>query len=310
MAVFRRGQLMTGVRYSYHLVQPAHRRSNNVWIASMENRQADIDPAKVVIKSAIQVLLQNETKHLNALRGSNRIRQIIDTVVSTPAIVLEYVEGDLRSLSIRRKLERIEIKTIAKQLLEALAFAHARNIVHTDIKPQNILLSGFRDGVKYPKRSIKLADFANASEPSDHQISPKAFRSPESWLGLPWGTPADIWSFGAVMGSLMMGPYGELFGSSAKDDEDASIEILRKTNSMIGPYPLALLERAGGDWPALFKEFADMDEEEGGSLTWKMVVQDLKLPEGDGAFIERVLKIDPAERPTADALLKDEWLAE
>jgi hypothetical protein len=33
-------------------------------------------------------------------------------------------------------------------------------------------------------------------------------------------------------------------------------------------------------------------------------------PGEDGAFIERVLKIDPAKRPTAYALLKDEGLAE
>ncbi len=107
-----------------------------------------------------------------------------------------------------------------------------------------------------------------------------------------------------------MGPYGELFGSSAKNEEDAEIEMLQKQNSMTGPYPRALLERAGGDWPALFQFFADMDEQQEERLTWRLVMQELQLAEEDGAFIERVLRIDPAERPTADALLKDKWFAE
>lgn len=107
-----------------------------------------------------------------------------------------------------------------------------------------------------------------------------------------------------------MGPYGELFGSSAENAEDAEIEILRKQNSMTGPYPCALLERAGGDWPALFRVFTEMDEEQGERMTWRLVMQELQLPEEDGTFIERVLKIDPAERPTADALLEDKWFTE
>ncbi|KAH9218977.1 hypothetical protein DL95DRAFT_405268 [Leptodontidium sp. 2 PMI_412] len=108
-----------------------------------------------------------------------------------------------------------------------------------------------------------------------------------------------------------MAPYGELFDSSTEDEEDAEMEILRKQNSMTGTYPPALLERAGGDWPALFQVFAEMDEDQREELvTWRLVIQELQLPEEDGAFIERVLKIDPAERPTADALLKDKWFSE
>jgi hypothetical protein len=108
----------------------------------------------------------------------------------------------------------------------------------------------------------------------------------------------------------MMGPYGELFGFSAENEEDAEIEMLQKQNSMIGSFPLALLERAGGDWPALFQVFADMDEDQNELVKWRLVIQELQLPEEDGALVERVLKIDPAERPTADALLKDKWFAE
>lgn len=39
-------------------------------------------------------------------------------------------------------------------------------------------------------------------------------------------------------------------------------------------------------------------------------MEELHIPEGDGAFVEHVLKIDAAERPTADTLLQDEWFDE
>jgi hypothetical protein len=42
MATFHRGQLLVGLRHSYHLLEPAHRRTNNVWIASLENGQSSM----------------------------------------------------------------------------------------------------------------------------------------------------------------------------------------------------------------------------------------------------------------------------
>lgn len=84
------------------------------------------DPQRVVAKTTRHSLLKNETKHLTALRGHSRIRQIIDSIESPPSIVLEYAQEGLRSLSIRRKLKIYEIKNIAQQLLEALSFAHSK----------------------------------------------------------------------------------------------------------------------------------------------------------------------------------------
>ncbi|KAL5331361.1 hypothetical protein ACEPPN_000891 [Leptodophora sp. 'Broadleaf-Isolate-01'] len=138
---------------------------------------------------------------------------------------------------------------------------------------QNMLLSGFTYDFNCSEALVKLADFAN------------------DWLV----------NHGSLQRTL------RLF---SRNEEEAEIEMLQKQNSMTDPYPLALLERAGGDWPAPFQVFADMDEDQRERVTWRLVIQELQLPEEDGAFIERVLKIDPAERPTADALLKDKWFAE
>lgn len=99
------------------------------WLVGFINQPSH--PKNVVVKTASQVLLSNEMRHLTALRGHPRIRQIIDSIEFPPSVVLEHAEEDLRSLSIRRKIHRLEMKTIALQLLEALSFVYSKNIVHT-----------------------------------------------------------------------------------------------------------------------------------------------------------------------------------
>lgn len=68
---------------------------------------------------------------------------------------MEYVEGGELSAYINRvgRLSESLVKTIAKQILHALQYLHARKITHRDIKPDNILISSFE-----PLR-VKLSDF-------------------------------------------------------------------------------------------------------------------------------------------------------
>ena len=101
IATFQRGQVLVGLQRSYPLIEPAHRRTTTVWIASPENGQSaksvvsftqDLlgcvnypsHPENVVVKTASQVLLRNEMKHLTALRGHPRIRQMIDGIEPHP----------------------------------------------------------------------------------------------------------------------------------------------------------------------------------------------------------------------------------
>jgi hypothetical protein len=116
-------------------------------------------------------------------------------------IAYEYVPGrtfrhalDHGELDDRRAVEA------AAQILEGLAHAHARGIVHRDVKPSNVLLA---DG---PEISVRLLDFGLALMTEEETLTAAgdvpgtlAYISPERLRGKPAGPATDIWSTGVLL---------------------------------------------------------------------------------------------------------------
>lgn len=96
------------------------------------------------------------------------------------------------------------IKFCALSILRAIDYCHSCNILHRDIKPNNILIS--------PCGNIKIADFglarvydSSSKMSMSHQIVTRWYRPPEILFGARHYTYAvDIWSIGAVIGELML----------------------------------------------------------------------------------------------------------
>lgn len=125
-----------------------------------------------------------------------------------PFFTMDFVDG----LTLNEYLEKIKPPLpdrvqILFKVAEALAFAHAKNIVHRDIKPGNILV----DAEECPH----LTDFGLAKEieKSDRltatgvAIGTPAYMSPEQALGRSReiGKPSDVYSLGAVMYEALTG---------------------------------------------------------------------------------------------------------
>ena len=93
-----------------------------------------------------------------------------------------------------------------KQLLEAFKFLYKNNIMHRDLKPDNILLHN---------GSIKLADFgfckalSNKNEPIQTMLGSPIYMAPEVLRGQIYTIKADIWSLGIVFYQMLFGkcPY-------------------------------------------------------------------------------------------------------
>lgn len=88
---------------------------------------------KVTVKTASDRPLKNECRVLEAVHDNPRIRPCIDTSDDPPSLVLKYLDDNLLNASNAKKLERAEIKFVARNVLQALEALHSRGYVHTGI---------------------------------------------------------------------------------------------------------------------------------------------------------------------------------
>lgn len=94
------------------------------------------------------------------------------------------------------------VRSYTAQLLMALKLLRKCNIVHADIKPDNIL-------VNETKSTLKLCDFGSASHIADSEITPylvsRFYRAPEIILGLKYDFGVDLWSVGTTIYEMYTG---------------------------------------------------------------------------------------------------------
>jgi serine/threonine protein kinase len=115
---------------------------------------------------------------------------------------------------------------ITRQCLIALKFVHSIGLVHSDVKPENILLSS------YSRAQIKLIDFGSSCYLTDRQssyIQSRSYRAPEVILGLPYDGRIDIWSIGCVV--------AEMFTGEVTFQNDSVVSMLSRIEAICGPFP-------------------------------------------------------------------------
>jgi serine/threonine protein kinase len=116
-------------------------------------------------------------------------------------LVTELVDGStLAELSAEGALSDREIGEIGADLCEALDHAHARGVVHRDVKPQNVLVGGGEE----PRAKLmdfgvaRLADAAALTAPGD-VVGTLAYMSPEQAEGRAAGPEADVYSLALTL---------------------------------------------------------------------------------------------------------------
>ena len=131
-------------------------------------------------------------------------------------IVMQYAGGGDLSCEIKRNartpFEQSRILRWLSQMCLALAHIHSHNVLHRDLKPQNIFLTEHQD--------IKIGDFgisrimSNSHDFAHTAIGTPFYFSPELCEGRSYDTKSDIWSLGCVAYALSHLPRR---GTSAHD---------------------------------------------------------------------------------------------
>ncbi|EPE26520.1 Protein kinase-like (PK-like) [Glarea lozoyensis ATCC 20868] len=200
----------------------------DVWTAT------SLHLGKVVIKTAPKHRLSNERDILKRFQSQQEFRQLMDETNDPPSLVLQRFDDNL--------LNRV---------LEALQGLHDKGYVHTDIKPDNILINCY--SASHRIKDVVLADYGDACllndlkpEGNEHIIGAHMFRSPEAMLNMRWGTATDIWSFGATLISLIWGNGWHIFKPDPKDakpdDPTYPNHVFVKQIAYFGPFPLSYFD--------------------------------------------------------------------
>jgi serine/threonine protein kinase len=244
--------------------------------------------------------------------------------------------SDTNVNSIMRCVPLVLAKKITYQILKGLDVIHSKNIIHTDIKLDNILITGDIESIKYNKDiNIKICDFGtshNTTDKSNFNVGTIDYSAPECIIGLPYGTGIDVWATGCILFEILTGVclfdytryYLDVdddessgYSSSSYDNENDKTQIefliLCMMKSILGEFPGKVFKK-GKYYENYFDykgrlRFIPLFLEEDSILD--TLVEDFnfdeEVSENINHFILKMLTIDPDKRSNVKTLLEDSW---
>ncbi|KAK4983981.1 hypothetical protein LTR50_006891 [Elasticomyces elasticus] len=277
-----------------------------VYLATAENQ-------KFILKDVPPSSFKYLQDMYHGLRSCPYLRLLEDTVPEHSMFVYRYFTDDLLSLA-QKDLPIALTKRILKDTLRGLAALHDQNIVHTDVKANNILVELEEDHHEMLIKQVQLADIEDAAHvpPScdivGRQVGNWLWRSPEAHAQGRVNKPSDVFSFGvvciyAVLKRVIFAVDDE---ELADGEEPLSVVLERQISYFADEDGLNGLLKHLGDSPwcevleVIRDGFNKTNPRKPFSL-WKNVDPNFK------GLISGLTNFNPAKRLTAQEALAHRW---
>ncbi|KAI9565176.1 cyclin dependent kise 5 [Daphnia sinensis] len=198
---------------TYGTVFKAKNRENQE-IVALKRVRLDDDDEGVPSSALREICLLKELKHHNIVRLHDVLHS--DTKLT---LVFEHCDQDLKKYfdSLNGEIDSDQVQSLMYQLLRGLAFCHSKNVLHRDLKPQNLLIN--KNG------ELKLADFGLARAFGipvrcySAEVVTLWYRPPDVLFGAKlYTTSIDMWSAGCIFAELSNAGR-PLFPGSDIDDQ-------------------------------------------------------------------------------------------
>lgn len=167
-------------------------------------------------------------------------------------VVMPMCEGGelFNFLVTEAEVPESECKRIIREILKAVGHLHDNNLIHRDVKPENILFDINKNMGEESPKTVKLIDFDTCLEwtpmtPKSKQfVGTPGYIAPEALLGDPC-PQSDLWSIGVICYILMT---GETPWSSIETLEDGTVGSVG-ANRMYNSLKAAVIDWESEPWP-------------------------------------------------------------
>jgi serine/threonine protein kinase len=204
----RRGDQIDG----YTLVK-SFQQSDRVWLATRDNQRFTLKFAPQEAAQSDEILNAFVKESWNATRlqdGGFFPRSFVPERVTARYYVMDFIEAsNLKALLRSRRLAVDEGVALGRFLLKAAQYLMRLDLVHGDIKPDNILVPGGYDSIDF-----KIVDFGSVTEVFSiaSRAGTASYLAPERFQGAPISERTEVFAIGATLFEALTQslPYGEI----------------------------------------------------------------------------------------------------